>query len=82
MYCIVGLQTSLMLILVRICCIFLSFHIWNNEFLYPALKNRGVYWFTSVCSSVHPSTLLFVRLLIFLYIYDILSYILSCTAGV
>ena len=31
------------------------FHTLNNEFLYPSFEKVGIYWFTSVCSSVQPS---------------------------
>ena len=34
---------------------FISFHILIMNFYIPALKKWGVYWFTSVYSSVHPS---------------------------
>ena len=34
---------------------FLSFHILINKFYIPTLKMWGVYWFTSVCSSVYQS---------------------------
>ena len=52
---------------------FLSFHILNNEFLYPRFEKVGVYWLTSVCSSVQPSVRLSVCIILRSYILQTLQ---------